>query len=225
MRDFLLSRKLVMFDLDGTLIDSVPDIAWAVDRMLVSMQRPAAGLNRIRDWVGNGGHVLVRRALAAMDSGDPEAEVSAADFATGWEIFCGYYRQHLAVDSRIYSGVVEVLEQLQECGACVACVSNKPHEFTVEVLRQLGLSGYFQTTLGGDVLEEKKPSPMPLQHVLSLHECEPADALMVGDSVNDVEAARAAGVPVYCVNFGYNHGQPIEDSRPDGIIASYRHLL
>lgn len=214
-----------MFDLDGTLIDSVPDIGWAVDRMLVSMQRPAAGIDRIRNWVGNGGHVLVRRALAAMDHGDPEAPVSDEDFSAGWEIFCDYYRDHLAVDSRIYDGVVEVLDCLQARGASLACVSNKPHEFTVEVLKQLNLAGYFHTTLGGDVLEEKKPSPLPLQHVMSLHDCEPADALMVGDSVNDVEAARAAGVPVFCVNFGYNHGEPIEDSGPDGIIASYLHLL
>lgn len=225
MRDFLFSRKLVMFDLDGTLIDSVPDIAWAVDRMLESMQRPQAGVAKIRDWVGNGGHVLVRRALAAMDGGDPEGNVSDSDFTRAWDIFCDHYRNHLAEDSRIYAGVIELLEQLQDRDVQVACVSNKPHEFTVEVLRQLNLEPYFQTTLGGDVLAEKKPSPAPLQHVLDLHGCAPDDALMVGDSVNDVEAARAAGVPVYCVSFGYNHGVPIVHSNPDGIIDSYLHLL
>ncbi len=225
MREFLFSRQVVIFDLDGTLVDSLPDLAWSVDRMLESLGREPAGLAKVERWIGNGGHALVRRALADDDHGDRAGYVSDTDFERGWAAFQDFYADHCAVDTRDYPGVRELLGQLADAGIRLACVSNKPYRFTTQVLEALELAPFFGLALGGDSLAEKKPSPVPLQHALAWFDCAPEAGLMIGDSRHDVDAARAAELPVYCVEFGYNHGEPVAATNPDGIIASYRDLL
>ena len=197
--------RLVMFDLDGTLIDSVPDLAEAVDRMLVEMGRAPAGVEKVRDWVGNGARVLVRRALAGgLDHaavGEAETEEALARFL---DIYADCH--HLTA---LYPGVHELLEALSTAAVELAVVTNKPERFVAPLLEQVGLGGYFRWIIGGDTLPQQKPDPAALLQVMRLAGVEAAQALFVGDSRNDVLAARAAGVPCIAVSYGYNHGRPL----------------
>ena len=190
--------RLVMFDLDGTLIDSVPDLAAAVDRMLVEMGRAPAGVEKVRDWVGNGARVLVRRALAGgLDHaavGEAETEEALARFL---DIYADCHNL-----TALYPGVHELLEALSTAAVELAVVTNKPERFVAPLLEQVAL----------------------LQ-VMRLAGVEAAQALFVGDSRNDVLAARAAGVPCIAVSYGYNHGRPIAEEEPSLVVHSLAELL
>ena len=213
--------RLVMFDLDGTLIDSVPDLAEAVDRMLVERGRPRAGVDKVRDWVGNGARVLVRRALAGgLDHaavGDAETEEALARFL---DIYADCH--HLTA---LYPGVHELLEALSTAAVELAVVTNKPERFVAPLLEQVGLGGYFRWIIGGDTLPQQKPDPAALLQVMRLAGVDAVQALFVGDSRNDVLAARAAGVPCVAVSYGYNHGRPIAEEQPSLLVDSLAELL
>jgi len=213
--------RLVMFDLDGTLIDSVPDLAEAVDRMLIELGRPPAGVEKVRDWVGNGARVLVRRALAGgLDHaavGEAETEQALARFL---DIYADCH--HLTA---LYAGVHELLEALSTAAVELAVVTNKPERFVAPLLEQVGLGGYFRWIIGGDTLAQQKPDPAALLQVMRLAGVEAAQSLFVGDSRNDVLAARAAAVPCVAVSYGYNHGRPIAEERPSLVVDSLAELL
>ncbi|WP_192982913.1 phosphoglycolate phosphatase [Pseudomonas sp. EggHat1] len=213
--------RLVMFDLDGTLIDSVPDLAEAVDRMLIELGRPPAGVEKVRDWVGNGARVLVRRALAGgLDHaavGEAETEEALARFL---DIYADCH--HLTA---LYPGVHELLEALSTAAVELAVVTNKPERFVAPLLEQVGLGGYFRWIIGGDTLAQQKPDPAALLQVMRLAGVEAAQSLFVGDSRNDVLAARAAAVPCVAVSYGYNHGRPIAEERPSLVVDSLAELL
>ncbi|RRV27816.1 phosphoglycolate phosphatase [Pseudomonas sp. o96-267] len=213
--------RLVMFDLDGTLIDSVPDLAAAVDRMLVELGRPPAGVEKVRDWVGNGARVLVRRALAGgLDHaavGDAKTEEALARFL---DIYADCH--HLTA---LYPGVHELLEALSTAAVELAVVTNKPERFVAPLLEQVGLGGYFRWIIGGDTLPQQKPDPAALLQVMRLAGVEAAQSLFIGDSRNDVLAARAAAVPCIAVSYGYNHGRPIAEERPSLVVDSLAELL
>lgn len=213
--------KLVMFDLDGTLIDSVPDLAAAVDRMLVELGRPPAGLEKVRDWVGNGARALVRRALAGgLDHtlvGEAKPEEALARFL---DIYADCH--HLTA---LYPGVHELLEALSTAAVELAVVTNKPERFVAPLLEQVGLGGYFRWIIGGDTLPQQKPDPAALLQVMRLAGVEAAQSLFIGDSRNDVLAARAAGVPCIAVSYGYNHGRPIAEEEPSLVVHSLAELL
>ncbi len=213
--------RLVMFDLDGTLIDSVPDLAAAVDRMLVELGRAPAGVEKVRDWVGNGARVLVRRALAGgLDHaavGEAETEEALARFL---DIYADCH--HLTA---LYPGVHELLEALSTAAVELAVVTNKPERFVAPLLEQVGLGGYFRWIIGGDTLPQQKPDPAALLQVMRLAGVEAAQSLFVGDSRNDVLAARAAAVPCIAVSYGYNHGRPIAEERPSLVVDSLAELL
>lgn len=213
--------RLVMFDLDGTLIDSVPDLAEAVDRMLVELGRAPAGVERVRDWVGNGARVLVRRALAGgLDHaavGEAETEEALARFL---DIYADCH--HLTA---LYPGVHELLEALSTAAVELAVVTNKPERFVAPLLEQVGLGGYFRWIIGGDTLPQQKPDPAALLQVMHLAGVEAAQSLFIGDSRNDVLAARAAGVPCIAVSYGYNHGRPIAEEKPGLVVDSLAELL
>lgn len=216
--------QLVLFDLDGTLVDSVPDLAQAVDRMLEALERPVAGLERVRDWVGNGAPMLVKRALAgALDIGgrEPDAELFEAAYAH----FLAYYGSATAERSEVYPGVVECLEGLHARGVALGVATNKPMRFTTPMLEGLGLQRFFTVVRGGDSLPTCKPDPAMLFDAIEQCGARPATTLMVGDSSNDVKAARAAGCPVAAVPYGYNHGEPIAASRPDLLVERLDALL
>ena len=213
--------RLVMFDLDGTLIDSVPDLAAAVDRMLVELGRAPAGVEKVRDWVGNGARVLVRRALAGgLDHaavGEAETEEALARFL---DIYADCH--NLTV---LYPSVHELLEALSTAAVELAVVTNKPERFVAPLLEQVGLGGYFRWIIGGDTLPQQKPDPAALLQVMRLAGVEAAQSLFIGDSRNDVLAAHAAAVPCIAVSYGYNHGRPIAEERPSLVVDSLAELL
>lgn len=207
-------REAVLFDLDGTLVDSVPDMADAIDRILLAMGRDPVGEDAVRGWVGNGARRLVTRAL----TGDPEAEADEALVDEALHRFLADYRQALCVRSHLYPGVREGLEALRRDGYRLACVTNKPEALAVTLLHQLNLSGLLPVVVGGDTTAERKPSALPLFHALRQLGCEADRAVMIGDSATDIAAARNAGVPVLCVPYGYNHGLDVRRAGADAIV-------
>ena len=213
--------KLVMFDLDGTLIDSVPDLAAAVDVMLGQLGREAAGVEQVRHWVGNGARVLVRRALA----GDIEhAHIGEAETEQALEMFLEAYAGDQA-RSTVYPGVRALLDRLQGEQVPLALITNKPSRFVPELLADKQLDGYFRWLVGGDTLPVQKPDPAALHWVMQQAGVEAGQALFVGDSRSDVLAAKAAGVPVVAVSYGYNHGRPIASENPDLLVDSLDALI
>ncbi|WP_443201005.1 phosphoglycolate phosphatase [Pseudomonas sp. CNPSo 3701] len=213
--------RLVMFDLDGTLVDSVPDLATAVDRMLVELGREPVGVERVRQWVGNGARVLVRRALAG---GLDHSAVGEAETEEALERFLDIYADcHELIT--LYPGVHELLEALSTAAVELAVVTNKPERFVAPLLEQVGLGGYFRWIIGGDTLPQQKPDPAALLQVMRLAGVTAAQSLFVGDSRSDVLAARAAGVPCVAVSYGYNHGRPIAEEEPQLVVDSMAELL
>lgn len=212
---------LVIFDLDGTLLDSVPDLAAAVDTMLALRGRPPAGVERVKDWVGNGSEVLVRRALA----GSLEyAAVEDAEAAPAHQDFLQAYagEHHL---TRVYPGVHPLLEWLQQEGVTMAIATNKPERFVAPLLQEKNLDRYFRWLVGGDTLTAQKPDPAALHWIMEQAGVAANETLFVGDSRNDVIAARAAGVKVVAVSYGYNHGEPIAAQNPDLLVDSLDALI
>lgn len=225
--------ELVMFDLDGTLIDSVPDIAVAIDRMLEGIGRKAAGEELVRNWVGNGSAALVARAL--LNRLIPSEEIPQAiddlqaDPSGLWDKgvagFQHHYSNNCAEYTRIYPGVIEFLDYLVDQRVPMTVLTNKPTLFTGPILEALKLDHYFQQVVCGDTCERKKPEPDQLNYLLEKFDTEPQQALMVGDSINDVLAARNASVPVIAVSYGYNYDGPIANSKPDLVIDSLAELI
>ena len=219
MMDFS-SIRAVLFDLDGTLVDSAPDIARAVDRTLEALGRPPAGADRVRNWVGNGAPRLIKRVLTGEMHGEPEAEL----YERAFDLFLRNYGEDLTGHSVLYPGAAEMLSALQGRGLKLACVTNKPERFARPVLEALGIAAPFEIIVGGDTVDAKKPDPAPMLFALDRLGVAPEQALMVGDSVIDVEAARNTGTGVVCVPYGYNHGVDVRGFGPDAVIDNLREL-
>jgi len=211
---------MVLVDVDGTMVDSVPDLAFCVDAMMERLGLPVHGEAKVRQWVGNGVERLVRRALVGQLDGEPDEAL----FQQAYPVFLGLYEANTCVRSQLYPGVREGIQWLQQAGFKLGCVTNKAAQFTEPLLRELGIRDAFAIVISGDALPRKKPDPMPLLHAAEFFQVAPADALMVGDSVSDVKAARAAGFQVVCVTYGYNHGRDISEAQPDALINSLAEL-
>ena len=206
--------RAILFDLDGTLADTVPDLAVAVDRMLLDLGlRPAGGL-RVRRWVGNGATRLLQRALHDADAPSIPIEQALA-------LFLEHYGNEFTARSRLYPGVAETLRKLAARGLSLAVCTNKPAIFVRPLLAHFGIEPLFSAIVAGDDLPLKKPDPAPLRHLADQLKVSIADCLMVGDSRNDVEAAQAAGMPVAAVSYGYNYGENIQDCNPDIVIDTF----
>ncbi len=216
----MLRPLMILIDVDGTLVDSVPDLAYCVDEMMARLGRPPRGETAVRDWVGNGVERLVRRAL----SGELDAEPDEADFERAYPIFLDLYAENTSKRSVLYPGVRQGLDYLMANGYALGCVTNKAARFTLPLLRDLGVLDAFGIVVSGDSLPEKKPHPMPLLHAARHFGVAPRDALMIGDSVSDVTAARAAGFRIICMSYGYNHGRDIREAGPDAVIDSMAEL-
>lgn len=221
MHRLLEGAALVAFDLDGTLIDSVPDLAAAVDASLGDLGLPAAGEVRVRDWVGNGSLKLMERALT-FALGEAPAE---AALARAHDAFLAHYARDPGSRTRLYPGVRACLDALREKAVPLALVTNKPFAFIAPILEGFGLEGHFALCLGGDSLPQKKPDPAPLLHVAAHFGVAPEACLMVGDSRHDIAAGKAAGFRTLAVPYGYNHGEPVRDSGPDGVVESLAELV
>jgi phosphoglycolate phosphatase len=205
-----------MIDLDGTLADTIPDLAEAANRMLRSLGRPALGTELLRTFVGKGIPKLVERALA----GSLEGRVDEGLLARALPIYERCYAEENGKHTVIFPGVREGLQTLREMGLPLACVTNKAERFTRALLEQLEMARAFEQVIAGDTLPQKKPDPQPLLHACKGFGIVPRDMLMIGDSANDVEAARAAGCPVFCVDYGYNEGRDVRSLDVDAIVAS-----
>jgi len=218
----MLSKKpeMILIDVDGTMVDSVPDLAFCVDEMMQALGREPRGEERVRDWVGNGVERLVRRALVGQLNGEPDE----ADFDRAYPLFLELYADNTSRRSVLYPGVREGLNDLQAAGYALGCVTNKAGRFTLPLLKDLGIYNVFSIVISGDTLQYRKPHPAPLLHAAEFFKLDPAHALMVGDSISDVKAARAAGFMVACVPYGYNHGEDIRDAKPDLLIDTLADL-
>ena len=212
--------KMILIDVDGTLVDSVPDLAYCVDEMMRQLGRPAHGEAKVRNWVGNGVERLVRRALVGQLEGEPSDE----EFATAYPLFLDLYAENTSKRSRLYPGVREGLDFMRARGYRLGCVTNKAAQFTIPLLKDLGIHDEFGIVVCGDTLAVKKPDPQPLLHAASQLGVGPEDSLMLGDSRSDVTAARAAGFQIVCMSYGYNHGEDIRDYSPDAVIDSMAEL-
>ena len=211
---------MVLIDVDGTLVDSVPDLAYCVDEMMKQLGMPEHGEAKVRMWVGNGVERLVRRALIGQLEGEPDDAL----FDKAYPVYLALYAENTSKRSKPYPGVKEGLEYLKQAGYRLGCVTNKAEQFTVPLLKALGLYDYFEIVVSGDSLPKKKPDPMPLLHVANHFGVKPEQALMIGDSVSDVKAARAAGFQIVCMSYGYNHGIDIREADPDAVIDSMAEL-
>ncbi len=209
-----LAVKGVMIDLDGTLLDTVPDLAEAANAMLVELGRSPLPVEALKSYVGKGIQNLVWRCLSQ------EGEATEAAVAQAMPLF---RRHYFAVNGRrttIFPGVVAGLDRMQAMGLSLACITNKAADFTEPLLERVGLRARFRMVVSGDTLPEKKPHPLPLLHVCRSLGIEPRHALVIGDSANDVQAARAAGCPVFCVPYGYSEGRDVRDLGCDAIVSS-----
>ena len=212
--------KLIMIDVDGTMVDSVPDLAYCVDQTMILMGRDVWGEEKVRHWVGNGVPKLVERSI----SGTLEGKVNKKDFKKAYDIFLELYAQNTSVRSCLYDGVMEGLSYIKDQGYLLGCVTNKAEQFTLPILKDLGIIDNFKIVISGDTLEKKKPDPLPLIYAANFFGVRPEESIMLGDSISDVIASRAAGYNVICMSYGYNHGNNIYDSRPDLVIDSMEDL-
>ncbi len=212
----LKKPAMVLIDVDGTLVDSVPDLAYCVDEMLKALDMPVRGEDRVRHWVGNGVERLVRRALINQLDGEPDEAL----FEKAMPIFNELYAENTSKRSCLYPGVKEALDFLKSTDVKIGCVTNKAAQFTLPIIRDLGIADYFELVVCGDTLAKKKPDPLPLLHSAEKLGVKPENSLMLGDSMSDVKAARAAGFDIICMSYGYNHGEDIRDSKPDAVVDS-----
>ena len=208
--------RLILFDLDGTLVDSVGDLSWCGNEMLHRLGLPRHDAEAARNWVGNGLERFVKRVLTADMDAEPEVQL----YQQGLDIFRELYAGHASDRSELYPGVIEALQHLSRRELKLACVTNKPEPFTSRLIAAMGLDIFFDLVVAGDTTARKKPDPMPLHYAADHFGIEYDRCLMVGDSSNDVLAARAAGFAIVCVPYGYNHGLDIRDSNPDLVVET-----
>jgi phosphoglycolate phosphatase len=200
-------------DLDGTMVDTLGDFAVAIGRMLDDLRLPRIDPAAIERLVGKGSEHLIRSVLAEV--GGP-----AAAYDGGWAAYQRHYRDVNGQHAPVYDGVAEGLRDLKSAGLRLACLTNKPAEFAVQLLARKGLADWFDLVFGGDSFERKKPDPLPLLKTCEALGTVPARTLAIGDSSNDARAARAAGCPVILVTYGYNHGEPVRAVDADGYAES-----
>jgi len=206
---------VVAFDLDGTLADTAPDLAEALNHSLQALGRPLVPPASVRHLIGHGARALLRRGLAA--SGEAPEEL----VELGFPIFLEHYAAHICDGTRLFPGIEEALDAVERAGAALAVCTNKQEALTMKLLGALGLSGRFAAIVGGDTLSVRKPDPAPLFEAIA--RAGGGRAVLVGDSITDADTARAAGVPFVAVSFGFSD-RPVEQLGADLVIDSYEEL-
>jgi phosphoglycolate phosphatase len=214
-KKFPLGVSAIVIDLDGTLLNTAPQLSEAANRMLRDMDYAPVSQELLSSYIGNGISWLVKRAL----TGDMHATPDAALYDHALPIFEKHYTE-LLLESKTFDGVIEGLDAMKAAGFRLGCITNKVERYTTPLLAGIGLAKYFEITLAGDTLPEKKPHPMPLLHAAKFFAVPIEQLLLIGDSLSDTLAARAAGCPVFCVPYGYNHGEPVDTLDQDAVIAN-----
>lgn len=219
-----LAVRLVIIDLDGTLIDSAPDLTASANAMLEELGMPTCDRATAATYIGNGISRFVKRVLTGEMDGEPDAAL----YERAYPIMLGHYRQRLSRESRPYPGAREALGQLSLAGFDLACLTNKADAFTRPLLKDLGLADYFKLIVSGDTLPRRKPDPLPVRHACEFFGVTPEQGVLIGDSASDAEAARAAGMPVICVTYGYNRGIDVRQLGAvtviDNLVELPRHI-
>ena len=218
----LTNKKVIIFDLDGTLIDSSPDLALAINHMLSSTKKETFSLDEIHHWVGNGAQTLVKRALSG--SAQIASNIDEKEFEDALDIFLKFYAKNLAVQTITYPNVLSTLAKLKTHGYKLVIVTNKPFDFVAPILKALKLEEYFEFHLGGDSLKEKKPNPAPLLYVCEKLNVTVDECVMIGDSKNDILAAQACGMKSIGVTYGYNYGEHISTHNPDVYTSDFSEI-
>ncbi len=215
--------RAAIIDLDGTMVDTLGDFATALNAMLADLGLPGIHPATVKPLVGKGSEHLIHSVLKhalALNSPAKAAIDSEAFFAHALARYLHHYAATNGQLSRVYPGVVAGLQAMHQRGWALACVTNKPIALAVPLLQAKGLDGFFSQVFGGDSFARKKPDPLPLLNACAALGHLPAQTLVVGDSSNDAQAARAAGCPVLLVDYGYNHGEPVAGVDADGVLAS-----
>jgi len=218
----LTDKKLLIFDLDGTLIDSVPDLALALNLMLQALSRNTFSEDIIRTWVGNGAQILVKRALSGAN--DIDETIDVALFEKALSLFLEFYKENLTKKTSLYEGVAQTIQELHKRDYILSIVTNKPYAFVPPLLEHLQLEKYFQHILGGDSLDLKKPHPQPLLHTCKYFQIPKEQTLMIGDSKNDIIAANKANIESVALTYGYNYTEPIHTHNPTIVIDTFKEL-
>lgn len=213
--------RLVLFDLDGTLVDSAPDIAEAANAALRAVGREVRSEEEIRHFIGNGAERLIHRCL----TGQREENAPPTLHHAAYTEFLQRYAEGVSARSKLFPGVRETLTALAAADVPMGCITNKPERFTHPLLADMGLAGYFRIVLGGDSLPVKKPDPAPLLHAAETCGIPPQESVMVGDSLTDLTAARAAGMRIFCVSHGYPAGVDLRAHAPDAWVDDMRDFL
>jgi phosphoglycolate phosphatase len=217
-KDFPLPVKAVLFDLDGTLLDTAPDLVTAANAMLGELALPALDAQSIKNFIGGGIATLVKRTLAASLESEPDAQL----LERAMPLYEKHYAKVMLNQTRPFAGVVEGLQAMRAQGLRLACVTNKAERFTRPLLGATGLLDFFELLVCGDSLPKKKPDPLPLRHACAHFGVEPREVLLIGDSPLDTQAARAAGCHIFCVPYGYNQGRDVRELDCDAIVATLR---
>ncbi|MGE5491268.1 MAG: phosphoglycolate phosphatase [Actinomycetota bacterium] len=207
--------KSVTFDLDGTLLDTIADLAEGCRRMLEELGEPPRSQSEVHSFVGKGMAVLVERCLTR---GHPP---SAERLHAGIESFKRHYAEVNGLYTQVYPGVMEGLKAWQAAGVKMGVVTNKPGMFTEVLLDRMGMTDFFDVIVSGDTTPNKKPHPEPILHACVVLGTRPVENLHIGDSKNDILAARGAGSPVFCVPYGYNEGEPVDSADCDALVSDF----
>lgn len=210
----------IAFDLDGTLVDSAPGLADAVDLALKEFGLPAAGVERLSTWIGNGADVMVERAVRWA-----EGDMSPEFCQNVRDRFDHYYAETAASGSKLYPQVKQTLAALKEKGVPMGLITNKPTPFVAPLLNSLDIAEYFTVVIGGDDVAQKKPHPAPMYLMLAKLGLRASELVFVGDSRNDIQAAQAAGCRCVGLTYGYNYGESIALSKPDRVLEHFADLL
>ncbi|NRD69500.1 phosphoglycolate phosphatase [Psychrobacter okhotskensis] len=219
-----MDKQLLIFDFDGTLIDSVPDLADATNAMLTTLGKETYPIDSIRNWVGNGSRMLVERAMVGkVEVLEGELTVEEADHAE--QVFFEAYNNISGSKTIAYPYVDSGLKKLKDAGYTLALVTNKPIRFVPKILQSFGWQDLFAEVLGGDSLAVKKPDPAPLLHVCDALDVTPAQAVMIGDSRNDILAGQNANMDTLGLSYGYNYGQDIRELNPTAAFDDFATLV
>jgi phosphoglycolate phosphatase len=205
------SLHAAIVDLDGTLVDTLGDFVAVLGETLAELGLPAVDRAFVERSIGKGSEHLIRETLRAVGA-DP------AFYDAAWAAYQAHYHDINGRHAEVYPGVPEGLQALRAAGLRLACLTNKPTAFALALLRDKGLADHFDVVFGGDAFERRKPDPLPLLKCCAALGAAPAQTLMIGDSSNDAQAARAAGCPVVLVTYGYNHGEPVRAVDADGFV-------